>query len=220
MGKLSVISRFLSVLGLLAFTSSGCNTVVHISKRFPSPVVEPLPVDIGVYYDEDFRSYQYRSKGEKWVVPIGPASVALFNRVFTAMFERAVPVENQPSSPGRLPEFDALIQPEIKGYEFLLPAASGSDFYQVSIEYRMNLYASNGEVIDRWSITGWGWSRSKFWRAGEALAEATTVAMRDAAAAMIINFTRRRRIKDWLSQVNGRELSDNAGSSREEPLPG
>jgi hypothetical protein len=215
-----VTRRLGFVLSVLVFIGAGCTTIVPVNKRFPSPVVEPLPVNVGVHYDKAFRSYKYRREGGKWVVPIGPASVALFKRVFAAMFEQAVLVGNPPLSPAGSSDFDAVIEPEVKSYEFLTPVASGSDFYQVSIEYRMRLYDSDGEMIAEWPVTGQGRSHSKLWGADQSLAEATTIAMRDAAAAVIINFRHRPRVENWLSQVNGNEDRDNVGSAHKDPSPG
>ncbi len=215
------IMRWLgSALAASVLMTSGCTTVVPVQTSFPSPVVEPLPVDVGVYYDRAFRRHKYRQEGDKWIVPIGPASVALFNRVFAAMFEQATPVGKRLGALEGSSELDALIVPSVEDYELLTPAESGSKFYQVSIEYGMRLYDADGELIANWPISGHGRSRYKFLAAHQSLAEATTIAMRDAAASMIINFRHRPWVKHWLSQVNGNQDADNVTSSRKAPSPG
>jgi hypothetical protein len=118
------------------------------------------------------------------------------------MFEQAVPVKNDPTSPAGFTGLDAVIEPTIETYQFLSPAALDSKFYEASIEYRISLYTPNGELITDWPVTGHGRSYSRFWGAGQSLGEATTIAMRDAAAAMIINFKHRPSVRKWLLRIN------------------
>jgi hypothetical protein len=39
---------------------AGCTTTFSADTSFPSPVVEALPLTIGVYYDEGFRTHWHR----------------------------------------------------------------------------------------------------------------------------------------------------------------
>jgi hypothetical protein len=207
-------SAFTFLSTMLALASVGCSTVVPVEERFPSPLIEPLPVTVGVRYGERFRAYEYRPNEETWVVPLGSANVQLFNRMFTAMFERAVPVTNRTPA-ARVSELDAIIQPTLEEYDITSPTESDPKFYEVSIEYVINLYTADGERLTRWPLTGTGRSPSKMMRAGESVAEATSMAMRDAAAGLVIDFRRAPRVKQWLKQAEHHE--DNRNVSKEGP---
>jgi hypothetical protein len=201
---------------MLTLVSVGCSTVVPVEGRFPSPLIEPLPVTVGVRYGNRFRAYEYRPNEESWVVPLGSANVRLFNRMFTAMFERAVPVKSQASAAATSSQLDAVIQPTIEGYNIITPTESNSRFYQVSVEYLINLYTRDGERLARWPLMGTGRSPSKTMRAAKCVAEATSLAMRDAAARLVINFRRVPRIKRWLQLADAREDNRNVKTSRKQ----
>jgi hypothetical protein len=201
---------------MLTLVSVGCSTVVPVEEHFPSPLIEPLPVTVGVRYGERFRTYEYRPNEESWVVPLGSANVRLFNRMFTAMFERAVPVTHRASAAATTSQLDAVIQPTMEGYNIITPTESNSKFYQVSVEYMINLHTRDGERLTRWALLGTGRSPSKTMRAGACVAEATRAAMRDAAAELVINFRRAPRIRRWLQMADAREDNRKVKASREQ----
>ena len=68
----------------------------------PTPLVERLPITVGVHYDDELLNHYHR---EDWFGEIieheyylGPPSVALFDPLFSGMFAKVVPVED-PSTP-------------------------------------------------------------------------------------------------------------------------
>ncbi len=71
----------LLLLGLLA----GCGPAqVKVEGQFPEPLMEPLPLTVGVWYNEDFANHEFfdqaKSRNESsWVVKTGEAQGGLFS---------------------------------------------------------------------------------------------------------------------------------------------
>ena len=70
----------LLLLGLLA----GCGPAqVKVEGQFPEPLMEPLPLTVGIWYNEDFANHEFfdqaKSRNESsWVVKTGEAQVQYF----------------------------------------------------------------------------------------------------------------------------------------------
>ena len=179
------------MLALGAFAIGGCSTTVPPLKvEFPTPLIEHLPVSLGLYYDDDLRNFTYNetvSDGTSWQIELGENNIRLFDRLFTAMFSTIVKVEDIENSP---PGIDGIIHPVLEEYAFLTPRELGSRFYAVSIRYRVFLYDTDGKELAAWPINAYGQSRSKAVRTdgikASPLQEATNLAMRDAAAGAIL----------------------------------
>lgn len=174
-----------------AGVSAGCSTTVPpLTAEFPAPLIEGLPISVGVYYDEDLRNFTYNervSDGTSWTIELGESNVRLFNRLFSAMFSQVTEIAELDDSP---PGVDAIIRPVLEEYAFLTPNELGSRFYAVSIRYRVFLHDQAGAEVANWAINAYGQSRAGAINAGRLkigpLQEATNLAMRDAAAGAIV----------------------------------
>ena len=66
----------------LALLLAACGpSEVTVKGRFPPPLVEPLPLTLGVWYDTDFREHQFSDAGDdktmgSWEVATGEAQVS------------------------------------------------------------------------------------------------------------------------------------------------
>ena len=85
-------------------------------------------------------------------------------------------------------DVDFVIYPRVIEYAYLSPEDSGSDFYAVSIKYAFKIFDESGEEVTDWTVTAYGKNRSTVMRRKESLSEATNIALRDAAAAVIVEF--------------------------------
>lgn len=181
----------LAPLAAVCLLATGCATTVPpLTSEFPTPLIENLPLTVGVFYDEDLQNFTYNervSDGTNWTIELGESNVRLFNRLFRAMFHQVVPIDDIDNAP---PAVDAVLRPVLEEYAFLTPNELGSRFYAVSIRYRLFLYDNSGEELADWSINAYGQSRSGIINAGKMktgpLQEATNLAMRDAAAGTIM----------------------------------
>jgi len=203
--------RILAVklVAFCAVVSSGCGTTVPaMNMEFPTPLIENLPISIGVYYDDDLRNFTYNetvSDGSSWTIELGQNNTRLFDRLFGAMFSRTTRVDDIENGPD---DIQAIIQPILEEYAFLTPNELGSRFYAVSIRYRLILYDTAGTELADWPINAYGQSRSGIFNAGRGktgpLQNATDLAMRDAAAGAIVSLPTQPEI---LALINGEQIN-------------
>lgn len=177
----------------LALCAVGCSTTVPpLEDEFPAPLVEHLPVAVGVVYDDELRNFTYNetvSDGTRWTIELGDSNQRLFDQLFGAMFERTVSLRDVEDVLNDS-SLDGVLRPVLEEYAFLTPAELGSRFYAVSIRYRIYFYDSEGREVADWPINAYGQSRAAVINAGGMrvgpIQDATNLAMRDAAAGAII----------------------------------
>src|SRR5210317_478158 len=120
--------RGLFVLSLsLLLSACGANQVV-VQSQFPTPVLDPLPVKVGVFFSEEFKTHTFVDDPEEktersWVVETGAAQVTLWQSILTHLFEQVVYLDRLPKTldddedPGSTeasaeqPQVDAILVP-------------------------------------------------------------------------------------------------------------
>lgn len=194
-------ARLAALLALL--TLGGCTTTaVVVEGSFPrEPVVERLPLAIGVHFDESFSSFTLEEpipqRGD-WNIAIGAAQVDMFRAVLPAMFERVVEIEDLAAGA----DVDAVLIPRVDDMQFAIPFQTKSNFFEVWIRYQLTLSEpGTGRVIASWPLTAYGRTRDAMLASAEAaLEQAAVVALRDAAAFFAIDFTGTRELEPWLAE--------------------
>ncbi len=200
------------VLGVIL--SSGCNTSVTVEGSLPTPVVQKLPLNIGVYYPADFRSFTHQEKIQEqgtWKVAMGTQNLQFFQGMFAAMFDRVTEIQQLElpsekavgSAPVRIPEnLDGVIVPDIVKYGFLTPRILGQNFFAASIHYRIRIYDKSGNLVVNWIGVGYGKSPGSAFGSSEALGNATTLAIRDGGAKIVMDVLRSPAALKWLKANN------------------
>lgn len=211
-GWLTTGPRLLAAVLLVGLALGGCDQVVSVPTRFPEPLVDRLPLRVGVHYPPAFRDYVYREdggNGQQWSIKAGDANVALFDRVFGRLFTDAVRLEALPG-PGAASGFDAYVEPAVDAFEFATPAQSGTDEYSVWIRYTLNVYGPDGNLITAWKVSAYGQSGSAVLRAARSMEAATILAMRDAGATISVGFARQKAIRKALLREAPKAVEENS----------
>ncbi len=180
-----------ALLGLLlAGLVSGCGSSVTLqAPTIPEPLLEQIPMSIGLRMPENFEHFVHQEKvygREKWSIDLGRSNAALFEQLFGYMFA-GVKILGPDDDPQLLP-LDALIEPSIDAFEFSTPEQSNSDSFAVWIRYRMKVYDRDGKLVSNWPVSAYGKSLTTTMKRSAALQRAAILAMRDAAALMIMKF--------------------------------
>jgi len=178
-----------------------CSKSVVVETDFPEPVVEALPLNIGVYYEEAFANYHYAEdlpNDVDWSFDIGATNIRLFERIFSALFDITSVVDGKGGPEPSYAALDAVIVPVVEAFEFSLPRQSRSKQYAVWIRYNLDIYSPAGELITSWPVSAYGQSDARILGASAAMEEAVIKAMRDAAANIIIGFENEPKIKEAL----------------------
>jgi hypothetical protein len=175
-------------LALLVMALFGCSTQVSVrDPTIPDPLIAALPMSVGARYPERFSNFVHEERvigKEKWLIDLGQSNKLLFDKLFGSMFSdfQVIGASDDPKSFG----FDALIEPSIDAFEFSVPEQSQTDAFAVWIRYRIKIFDKNGTQIANWPISAYGKSQTTTFGGDDALRRAAVLAMRDAAALIIL----------------------------------
>ena len=157
------------------------------NPSIPAPLVDQLPMSVAVRYPEAFDAFVHEEQvigKEKWTIDLGRSNRLLFTQLFGSMFTDFVIIEDD-ADPKTLP-IDALIEPSIDAFEFSVPNQSQTEEFAVWIRYRIKIFDSEGVQVANWPIAAYGKSQTSTFGGDAALRRAAVLAMRDAAALIIL----------------------------------
>ena len=195
----------LVLLGLLA----GCGpATVKVEGNFPSPLVDPLPLDMGVWYGEDFASHEFFEEAKRpgessWLVSTGTAQVEMWNQLWSGMFTRLVRLDDPPGAGRKHPGLDGILIPHVEELQYAIPTHTNVKVYEIWLRYRFELVTATGEPIAEWSMASYGKTPTAFLQSDqEAVNLAAVMALRDAGANFATSFTRVPALQGWLKERN------------------
>jgi len=178
----------LVAVGLLAGCASGKQYLISVDGSIPTPLVESLPVRVGVYYSPEFSNYTSAEEslsGDTWQVAFADLQQRYVHAMLTSAFDEVV--ISPTATPGTDVSYDVLLVPEVENFSFLTPRESGSKFFAVSMRHFVRFIGVDGTDYGAWEINSYGRSRSSFGRSIKDLAsEACLDAMRDLATSVIV----------------------------------
>ena len=186
---------------LLLGTLGACTGAsVQAPVKFPVPVVESLPLNMGLVLSDELRSYVHQEKLENngtWVIDIGDAQQPMFENLFSGLFqsyETLAKVNGQSSS------HNGVIVPNIAQAQFSIPSQTRTDYFEVWIRYQIQLFDEQ-TLIAEWPITAYGKANVRNYglvSTNEALTAAARAACRDAMAFFAVEFGADPKIRAWL----------------------
>lgn len=180
---------------------AGCASEVIVESTFPSPLVEPLPVNMGIIIPDELYNYIYTEdvpNQSLWTIALGDANVAMLEPLFRRMFREARTVTAVPLS-GSDTDLDGVIEPTLEKFEFDVPVGERDQFVEVWMQYQLTLYEPDGRPIYQWPVSGYG--KSELSRNREdAVQRAAVVAMREVGATISTKFAEQPQVKDWLGE--------------------
>ncbi len=192
------------MLLICALLIGGCTTSVTVEGTIPTPLVAKIPVNVGVYYSDDFKKFRHEEnirQNGNWKVDMGDQNLLFFRNLMTAVFDNVTEVGEPQVGGGSLEGLDGILVPEIVKYGFLTPNVSGLKFYSASIHYRMSLYNRQNEKLGEWTIVGYGKSERTLFGTTESLSEATMLAIRDGGARIAIEMASQPVVQDWHGEL-------------------
>ena len=197
---------------------AGCGANVTLDPvTIPAPLIEPMPLSVAIRIPAEFEKYVHEDEvlgREKWRIDLGRSNAALFSQLFAFMFDD-VTIIGPDDDAGTL-SIDALVEPSIDAFEFSVPSQSKTESYAVWIRYRLKIYDSAGDMYANWPLSAYGKSEQFGLTGDEPLKRAAILAMRDAAALMIMNLDKATAI----SALKDRPAATVASAAAtEEPAP-
>lgn len=169
--------------------AAGCggSKITMHDPTIPEPLIDQMPLSVAAKFPEAFDNFVHEEQvvgKEKWTIDLGQANKILFTQLFSSMFTEFNVVESDVDAQD-LP-IDALIEPSIDAFEFSVPSQSQTDEFAVWIRYRIKIFDAEGVQIANWPIAAYGKSQTTTFGGDDALRRAAVLAMRDAAALIIL----------------------------------
>lgn len=146
-------------------------------------------MSVGLRMPENFEGFKHKEKvlgREIWQIDLGRSNAVFFEQLSGHMFEQ-VTVLSAGDDPSVL-RLDAVIEPSIDAFEFAVPDQTKTDAFAVWIKYRIKVFDRAGDLVANFPLSAYGKSLTTTMGGSEALQRAAVLAMRDAAALMIIKF--------------------------------
>jgi hypothetical protein len=170
---------------LAAVTLVGCRKEIDPDYRVPPPLVERLPITVGLYYGNEFRDARVQSEPieSDFTILAGRANLSLHDHLFSDLFLKVVPLADKFKAPQSIDKLDAIIESEMSAFTYYWNVYSGS--VSVDIEYSYTLYSPDGGKLNQWIAKGYGQS-SKGIGVYNTLDNSIKIAMRDAAARFVV----------------------------------
>jgi hypothetical protein len=174
---------------------------VTVEADFPVPLVEPLPVRVGLLFDEALTDYEYYEEIPQqatWTIYLGTANEFMLNGLFDRMFLETRPVDQMPLTSTDLFRLDGVLWPQLEKFEFEVPIIKRDEFVEVWMQYRLRLYEPDGALVVEWPVSGYG--KAELGNREAALQQATVVAMREVGAAISTRFAEQPQVEYWLQE--------------------
>jgi len=181
---------FISILFATMAGCGGSRVTLH-DPTIPVPLIDQLAISVVVRFPEEFDNFVHEEQvigKEKWTIDLGQSNKMLFTQLFGSMFSEFAVISSDVDA--RDLPIDALIEPSIDAFEFSVPKQSQTDEFAVWIRYRIKIFDQKGVQIANWPIAAYGKSQTTTFGGDDALRRAAVLAMRDAAALIIMQMDR------------------------------
>lgn len=210
--------RILNAIPAALFVAALCGCASQVSvtdPTIPDPLVQKIPITVAIRYPDTFAHFVHEEQligSEKWTIDLGRSNELLFSKLFSAMFDELLVVAAG-GDPRDMP-IDAYIEPSIDAFEFSTPNQSQTEAFAVWIRYRIKIFDSGGKQHANWPISAYGKSQSTTMGGDAALRRAAVLAMRDAAALIVMQMDKATQI----SRLNRNSVSSVAAGPDSSPL--
>ena len=119
----------------------------------------------------------------------------------TGIFKKIV-VLTSPPQPGQVsPAVQEVLIPHIAELQYAIPAHTQIKVYEIWMRYRFELVTPEGQPIAEWTMSSYGKTPTAFLQSDqEAVNLAAVMALRDAGAHFISQFTQIPAVQGWLQE--------------------
>jgi len=197
-------ARFLLALSLVLAGCGGAQ--VQMQGSYPLPLVQPIPVHAGLLTDAEFQNYAHEESIEgygDWRISFGQDQQRMFEQTVRGLFARASSISGMGESAVGA---DLVLKAAVVRSEISIPQQTQTEFFEVRIVYRIDLYEPDGREVLNWIVSAYGRSDTRNFRvlgnaeSAPALAAATRTALRDASALIARQLPLQLGMQTWLQQ--------------------
>ena len=229
--------RRLALLGLTVLLAGCSSKQVIVEGNFPEPLLDPLPITMGVIYPPAFAQHEFfdEAKGRAdsdWLVKTGEAQVAFWDILLGGLFQEVVHIDSWETVESEGGRIDGVLIPSIAELQYTVPTHTNVKVYEIWMRYEFRLadmaaihQQADGALsfnpedrLAQWPITAYGKTPTAFLQSDEeAVNLAAVVALRDAGAHFITTFGRTPEVAAWLDGLSPRQGSSETVSIEAPP---
>jgi len=219
------VNRWLYWLYLTLLATGCASKQVVVEGNFPTPLLEPLPITLGVIYPSAFAEHEVfdEAKGRAesdWLVKTGEAQVEFWDILLAGMFEEIVHIRDWDTVQRRRGDIDGVLIPAIAELQYTIPTHTNVKIYEIWMRYTFRLVdiaaihqQEDGALtfnpedrVAAWPITAYGKTPTAFLQSDEeAVNLAAVVALRDAGAHFVTTFGANPDLALWLDEIAAKQ---------------
>ena len=177
-------------LNLIVFVSGCTSQSITISTSVPPPlVISNSDLRVVSFFNDNVNNYQFKSKelekaDNSWEINFQDTQRKIFTIILNSFFDNNNISDNFDNISDT--SADLIIGFNLESFEFLTPQIASNDKYSVWIKYKINLYDQKKDLIQSWSITGYGEQLTGAFKGNDAILNAINLALRDVGANLTI----------------------------------
>ena len=180
----SIVGRWLLLLCLTLLGAGCASKQVVVEGTFPAPLLDPLPVTIGVIYPSAFAQHEFfdEAKGRAesdWLVKTGEAQVEFWDILLTGLFDEVVHIQDWETVQSRGADIDGVLIPAIAELQYTIPTHTNVKVYEIWMRYEFRLVDVSAihqqedgalsfnpeDRIAQWPVTAYGKTPTAFCKA-------------------------------------------------------
>lgn len=177
-------------LNLIMFVSGCTSQSITISTSIPSPlVISNSDIRVVSFFNNNVNNYQFKSEvlektDNSWEINFQDTQKNIFTIILNSFFDNNNISDNFDNISDT--SADLIIGFNLESFELLTPQIASNDKYSIWIKYKINIYDQKKDLIQNWSITGYGEQLTGAFKGNDAILNAISLALRDVGANLTI----------------------------------
>ena len=179
------------ILSIFIVVLSGCTSQqITISSSIPVPlVVSNSDLRVTSYFSANVTDYQFLSDdlektNNSWQINFQDTQKSIFTIILNSFFDNNDISDNFDNIPEN--SADLIMGITLESFEFLTPQIASNSKYSVWMKYKINIYDQKKDLIQNWSITGYGEQLTGSFEGNDAILNAINIALRDVGANLTV----------------------------------
>jgi len=179
------------ILSIFIVVLCGCTSQsITISTSVPVPlVISNSDLRVISYFSDNVNNYLFTSEelektDNSWEINFEDTQKNIFTIILNSFFDNNSITDSFDNISDN--SADLIMGFNLESFEFLTPQIASNNKYSIWIKYKINIYDQNKDLIQTWSITGYGEQLTESFEGNDAILNAINIALRDVGANLTI----------------------------------
>ena len=179
------------ILSIFIVVLCGCTSQsITISTSVPVPlVISNSDLRVISYFSDNVNNYLFTSEelektDNTWEINFEDTQKNIFTIILNSFFDNNSITDSFDNISDN--SADLIMGFNLESFEFLTPQIASNNKYSIWIKYKINIYDQNKDLIQTWTITGYGEQLTESFEGNDAILNAINIALRDVGANLTI----------------------------------